>query len=404
MKRTDVILAVILTAVFICHMAPLRARGETKAMEMRKRDRRHVAIMSYGTYSSPMSSDRKTIIVTDDGRVVLEEIYAPNREFYAQTDPAACVTTVFGVVRHGSLGRRVDRWSMPLCLELLGLSGDGNRLVLGRMSEDRAIRGSDPEEVALTFVDRGEMVREIRLGEIAPSAPEALINDTTAAWGSYRRLNAAGYYIVETNNKTPIVFDTKTGDRLDVQFEETGDIEGWLRYIDVYNWFELQYPDDCTIKAGEDIEGYPTGSIRFECGNTGWTATAAIERITDYGADEDGVSAFVEFSIERAKVMNLSDGPTSSTYADSIISQTLYINSQDIEVLELLLSMVHVEWTDEEEIVERNTRGPIYAALLSPEKDEPRRVLFLSPAHGLDPQPEDIHLLREIADTIGYPE
>lgn len=403
MRITNVLLAVILMAVSICHSAPLRAQGESKAMEMRKRDRRHVAIMSYGTYSSPMSSDRKTIIVTEDGRVILEEIYAPNGEFYAQTDPAACVTNVFGIVRQGSVGRRAERWSMPACLDLLGLSGDGDRLVLGARTEDRAIRGSDSGEVVLTFVERGEMVREVRLGEIAPDLPEMQNDDTVFVWGRYKRPNAAGHYVVETSDGAPIVFDTKTGDRLNVKLGDAGDIEDWRRYVDVYSWFEFQYPGDCDLHERLDFEGYANGSLRLTRGDAGWVVTTDMERIANYMSDERDSSSFFEFAIERAKVMNSADGPTSSLYADSVLSHTLFENPYGIKVLELLLEMVDVEWTDEEEIVERSVRGPIYAVLLAPNPDEPRSVLFLSPAYGADGVVGGDDILRRIVTTVKYP-
>lgn len=403
MDTTKVTLAMILMLVSLCNPVPVRAQGETKAQEMRKRDRRHTAIMSYGTYSSPMSWDRKTIIITEAGQVVKEEIYAPNKESYAQTDPAACATTVFGVVREGAYGRRVERWSMPGCLELLGLSGDGDRLVLGARTEDRAIGGSDPGAVILTFVERGETIREVRLGEIAPDEQEMRGPDAAAVRGRYKRLNAAGHYVIETIDGTPVVFDVKRGERVSVRLGETGDIEGWHRHVDIFNWFELQYPGDCTIRAEKDIEGYPTGRLRLERGDTGWTVATAIERIADYDADKGDLPAFVEFSTERAKVMNCADGPMSSTYADSVISRTVFTNPHGIEVLELLLSMVHTEWTEEEEIEERSTRGPIYAVLLDPNPDEPRSVLFLSPAYGADGVVGADDLLRSVVGTIGYP-
>jgi hypothetical protein len=101
--------------------------------------------------------------------------------------------------------------------------------------------------------------------------------------------------------------------------------------------------------------------------------------------------------------MNSADGPTSSTYADGVTSQALFTNPNGIEVVELLMSMVHAEWTEEEETEERSTRGPIYAVLLAPNPDESRSVLFLSPAYGADREVGSDDLLRRIVDTIRYP-
>jgi hypothetical protein len=404
MRRVAVALSMGALFVSLCCPLPGIAQEDTKAQDMRKQDRYHTAIMSYGSYSSPMSWDRKTIIITEDGQIVKEEIYAPNKEFYAQADIVTGRTTVFGMVRQGSFGRRVERWFMPGCHELLGLSGDGDRLVLGCRTKGRAIRGSDPDRVILTFVERGTVFREIRFGEIEPDIPETQDADTAVVWGRYRRLNAAGHYVIEAMEQTPIVFDVRTGERIGLLLDETADIEGWRRYVDVYNWLELQYSGDCTIRVGDDIEGYPTGGMRLERGDTGWIVTTAIERIDDYGADKGDVQTFVEFAINRAKVMNCADGPTSSTYADSVISQTVFTNPHGIEVLELSFSVVHAEWTEEGEgTIERSTRGPIYALLLAPNQDEPRNVLFLSPAHGVDREVGSDDLLRRIVDTIGYP-
>jgi len=57
MRKAAVAILTILLLVSLCSLFPGRARGETKAQEMRKRDRYHTAIMSWGTYSSPMSWD-----------------------------------------------------------------------------------------------------------------------------------------------------------------------------------------------------------------------------------------------------------------------------------------------------------------------------------------------------------
>ncbi len=393
----------LLFVVSLGHSVTARPQEETKAREMRKRDRRHVAIMSNGAYSSPMSWDRKTIVVTEDGRIVKEEIYAPNGEFYAQTDPAACVTTVFGIERRGSYGRRFERWSIDICDELLGISGDGDRLVLGRRTEDRAVRGSDPDDVILTIVELGNRVREVRLGEIARDMHEMQDTDTVAVLGWYKRLNAAGHYVIETVDENPAVFDVGTGERIDVRLGGAGDTEGWHRYVDVYGWFEFEYPGDCDVQERLDFEGYTCGDLRLTRGDAGWAVTARTERLANYASGERDSSSFVEFAIERAKVMNSADGPTSSLYADSVLADTLYTNQHGIRVLEFLLGMVDVEWTDEEEIVERSARGPIYAVLLDPNPDEPRSVLFLSPAYGADGVVGGDDLLRRIVDTIGYP-
>jgi len=397
MNGTGATLVMAVMIVSACRPVTVRAQEETKARQMKKRDRRHVAIMSHGTYSSPMSWDRKTIIVTEDGRIVKEEIYSPNGEFYAQTGPASCVTTVFGIERRGSFGRRFERWSMEGCHELLGLSGDGDRLVLGRRMEGRAIRGSDTDEVILTFVERG-------LGEIARDAHWMEGLDTVAVPGWYKRLNAAGHYVIETADERPIIFDVHTGERVDVRLDGTGDSDGWKRYVDIYGWFEFQHPGDCIVHERFDFEGYPCGDLRLARGDAGWAVTTRMERLADYASAERDGSSFVEFAIEQSKVMNSADGPSRSLYADSVLSHTLFENPHGIQVLELLLEMVDVEWTDEEEIVERSERGPIYAVLLDPNPNEPRSVLFLSPAYGADEVVGADDVLRRAVDTIRYPQ
>lgn len=379
------------------------AQGETRAQLMRKGDPRHTAIMHHGTYSSPMSWDRKTIIITDEGQIIKEEIYAPNGVFYAVTDPTACETVVFGVEKRGIYGRRVERWTMPGCLELLGLSGDGDRLVLGRRTMGREILSADPDQVVLTFIERGEVIREVRLGEIAPDLGEAQDADTGMVWGRYKRLNAAGHYVIEAMDGTATVFDVRTGERVVMGRDEKGDIGGWHRYIDLHSWFELQYPDDCKVTEQENFEGYVC-NLWFSRGDAEWRVWTEMEQIADHLHDDRDSSTFIEFAIDQAKLMNQADGPMSTLYADSVLSQTLFTNSHGIMVLEFLLEMVHAEWTEEgEEMEERSVRGPIYAVLLAPNPDEPRNVLFLSPAYGVDDAVGSDGILRLIVDSIRYP-
>ena len=393
-----------LLLVSLCSLLPGWAQGETKAEEMRKRDRYHTAIMSGGAYSSPMSWDRKTIIITEAGQVVKEEIYAPNGKYYAHADLAGDKTTVFGTVWQGKVGRRFELWSMEGCAEMLGLSGDGDRLVLGSKGEDRAIRGDDPDQVILTFVDRGELIREVRLGEVATDMRKMQDADTAAVWGWYKRLNGAGHYVIEAADGMPILFEVETGERIGMRLDRAGDIDGWQRYVDAFVWFELQHPCDCIVKERKDFEGYANGSLYLTREDSGWAVMTDMEKIANYRTDEKNISIFIEFAIDRAKVMNSADGPTSTSYVDSVISQTLFTNPHGIDVLELLLSMVHADWSSDEEVQERSERGPIYAVLLAPDPDESRSVLFVSPTYEADRVVGSDGVLRKIVDTIKYPE
>jgi hypothetical protein len=404
MRKAVVRLFIMLLLISFFLALSAEPQNEKKTGKSTKQDRSHTAIMSLGTYSSPMSWDRKTSIITQTGRVVAEEIYAQNKKFYAYADFAANRTTVFGIVRQGSIDRRAELWSMPGCHEMLGLSSDGNRLILGCRMEDQSIIGSNPEGVILTFIEKGDVIREICLEEIVTDWSKISGTGVSHALGRYRRLNPAGYYIVEMMDKTPLLFDLQDGEKVEIRLDRTGDIEGWLRYVDVFNWFEFQHPGDCSINEHKDFEGYPTGSLTLRRGNTGWAVTTDLEKIAVYRTDEKDRDTFLDFVIERAKAMNCADGPTSSSYAESIISQSLFTNPQGIEVVELLLSIKHSEWTEEEEMTEWSTRGPIYAVLLAPCPDEPRRVLFVSPAYGADLKVGETDLLKKIVETIKYPE
>lgn len=386
----------------LCSRLSSSAWCETKAEEARRKDRRHTAIMSYGTYSSPMSWDRKTVIMTQDGRIVAEEIYSPGNRCYAYADLAAGRTTVYEIIAEGRIGRSVELWSMPGCDEMLALSNDGERLVTGCRSDDRAVPGSDPDLVVLTLIERGRMIREIRLGELLPDGrmPEV---DSLGAWGRYRRLNPKGYYVIETVRFEPILFDIERGEITDAALEKEGDIENWSMHVDVFNWFGFQYPDDCTFKESRNREGYPTGSVKLHREGSGWAVRADLERISNYMTDGGDAASFEEFAIHMAKIMNSADGPTGAVYVDSVISQEEYTNPHGIDIIELVLSVVDVEWTEEEQIEERST-NIMYSALLAPDPRGVRRVLFLRPFYGSEQQVAGDDLLKRIVNTIGYPE
>lgn len=379
------------------------AQEETKAEEARRRDRRHTAIWSRGTYAAQMCWDRKTVVMTEDGRIVLEQIYSPNKRCYAKADLSANRTTVFGRVGQGRIYRQFELWSMDGCHEMLALTNDGERLVTGFNTEGRAILGSHPDLVILTVFEKGKMVREMRLRDLLPddeSLPEV---DSLGVWGRYRRINPAGYYIIETIGNETVLFNVEKGEIAGVSLGEKGNIDNWHRHVDVFNWFELQYPDDCMFKEDRDFEDYPTGNIYLWRKDTGWSVRADMERIDNYQTDRGDRSSFLDFAIHMSEIMHSADGPTSSHYVDSVISQVEFTNPNGIDVVELTLSMVRAEWNDEERIEERSERT-VFAALLASGPDVPRRVLFLRPSYGSEQQVESNDILKRIVDTIRYPE
>jgi len=74
---------------------------------------------SNGSYSTTMNSDRKTTIMSSDGKIIAEEIYSQNKRFYAFADLDKRITTIYEVIQQGNIGRRKNFWAMYGCFEML---------------------------------------------------------------------------------------------------------------------------------------------------------------------------------------------------------------------------------------------------------------------------------------------
>jgi hypothetical protein len=368
-------------------------------------DRAHTAVMSKGTFSSPMTSDRKTVIVATDGTVVAEEIYCSNLRFYAYAELAKNKTTVYGTEWQGGLGRRAKLWSMDGCFDMLGLSNDGRRLVLGCGAAGSIPEGSAGDLVVLSFVDEGRLAHVVRLDQVITDLSSLRLSGDGYYWGRYVRLNAAGHYVVETVEGETILFDIDTGERVNLVTDTADRIPGWKTYRDILMWYEFQYPEELLIKDHTGPEGYPTGSTLLRREGSDWIINMNVEKIADYRGIRDSFEAsFEEFVVERAKSMNCADGPDGSVYVDDIAGREAFRNSHGLEVLKIMLSVVHESFAEGEKgSVERRLRGPIYAVMLLPKPDEPRRVLFISPASGGEDNLDYGGLLRRITETVRYP-
>jgi len=74
---------------------------------------------SNNAYTTTMNSNRKTTIVSSDGKIIAEEIYSPNKRFYAFADLDKRITTIYEVIQQGNIGRRKNFWAMDGCFEML---------------------------------------------------------------------------------------------------------------------------------------------------------------------------------------------------------------------------------------------------------------------------------------------
>lgn len=389
-------------------MAIHHSASFAESQEAPKRDRPmnkpYVVTMSYGAYSSRMSSDRKTVIQNPDGRVVAEEIHSPNKKYYAFADLRTNTTTVYEVIREGNFGRRAPLWNMDGCLEMVGLSNDGRRLVIGYEGMNTIPIEYSEDLPMISFFTAGEPTGRVGLGQLIADLSKLERTESGYYWGRYLGLNAAGDFAVETVEGETILFDLEDAERVTYEHAEAADIPDWKVYRDVLRCYEYSYPDSCAFKESLTHNGRPAGRTSLKKRDGKSPITAEIEEPATYGRGmyDTAEISFEDFAVERAKLRCSADGPNSSWYAGDVVKKEMFENPYGRTCVEFYLSVIHESYDEEgeETTVEKTIRGPYYAVSISQQSEPYRVLLFKFSNDGEGEIPRDGGLMRRIVDTV----
>jgi len=357
----------------------------------------------FGCYSTTVSSREKTTLMDPDGDVVAEQIYSPNKRFFAFTDLVRDTTVVYEEILRGNIGKKEERWETAGCRELLAVSDDGECLVTGYRGMDLLPLGRNEDVVMLSFFRLGECVKQVRLKELVPDSSALLRSAYGCSWGAYRGLNDAGHYVVETAGGEEVAFDPKSGERVTFPSAEAGLSAGWKAFRETMRCYEFQYPGEYALDAGLYGDGTPDGSITLKRERPQGSVYGWVSRIADAPQEtvEPGKMSFEDFVLYEIRLTHEADGPDGSTSVAGVAEKRAFTNPNGLEVLEIYPQEVSEHYSEEggRAKVEKRTMGPFYAVRLSEQGAPYRALIFESGREGVA-SPRDRETLRKIVDTV----
>lgn len=136
-------------------------------------------------------------------------IWCASRAWCAVMDPRTDVTTVYKVEAGD---KRTVSWAMLGWHRVAWLADDGTHLVVGHPGVNLLPTDAKESDVLLYFVQKGELIGTVRVGEVVPLA--ALKRTAShLLWGSYEGVDAQGKVVVKTVEDKTFRFDPLTGRR-----------------------------------------------------------------------------------------------------------------------------------------------------------------------------------------------
>jgi hypothetical protein len=355
------------------------------------------SIMGPGGIYPRMVGHKTVLLSPDKAEIVGEALSSPNEHFEAAADLATKTITVRKIEWHGRWGQQRDSWQTNGYFELLGLSDDGEYLVVGARNVYPLPRSYERNQVMVSFLRMGKAVGQVRLDQLIRDFSRLEKVASGYRWGRYLGLNRAGYFVVETVEGNKIAFDVRTGTT--VKFESGAEVSPrWKAYRDIMRCYEFRFPDDYALEERLGYQETTTGETTLRNPSTQWTISTRAE--DQYR--ESAKSSFEEFAIERAKAMCQADGPDGSVYANRVVGKKVSRNSHGLAVLQFSLSVVRETFGEdgEETITEETTKGPIYVVSISQPADERHQALFVQfePDRG-DSQGQK-EIIHKIVDTV----
>lgn len=329
----------------------------------------------------------------------IKEISSPNIEFFAAVSPDRKITTVYKVYRHGNIGRFKEFWSMDGCFQVSWLSNDGKYLVGGYEGLNFLPLDYTKDQVMLSFFECGELISEVRLNQLITDFSRLQKTESGYHWGKYLGLNAAGYLVVETVEGKKVLFDVSIGKNVEFKSGKTIKLPNWKIYRDIMRCYEFQYPSNYLLNE------VPSSIVLLKREDSGWLIETYFADMANYPRQEFSRAkmSFEEFAFHIAKLACCTDGPSGIWhYATDVVRKELFTNSNKLDGIEFYLTEVsetYFEGSEEPKIIEKTTKGPIYAFSIS-QPDEPYRVLFLELTDKGEKLLQEKEILKKIVDTV----
>jgi hypothetical protein len=336
-------------------------------------------------------------------KLPLKTFHSKNHKFTAIVCPDDKNIFVFKVNWHGNVGRRekIPMWSTEACFEEVWVANDGQHIIGATYAEGTLPSGYTKEEIIFSFFKSGKSIGDIRLSEIISDFSKLKKTQLGLRWGDLKGFNEAGYLVAETVENEILMLDPTTGTKVEFSQDQGKVPSGFKTYRDFMNCFEFAYPKDYEINKG---------GFSLKRSGTGWLIAINFEDMSQYPQQEYNPQkmTFEDFAIHRAKIMFSADGANGSQYATDVIKRNCFTTLNNLEALEIYLTVVRESWPvyedgqEEKEgdiEIERSQEGPIYAVLLSKPGD-PYKVLLLNLTDEGKHFQKEKQILKHITNTI----
>ena len=336
-------------------------------------------------------------------KLPLKTFHSKNHKFTAIVCPDDKNIFVFKVNWHGNIGRRekIPLWSTEACFEEVWVANDGQHIIGATYAEGTLPSNYTKEEIIFSFFKNGKSIGNIGLSEIINDLSNLKKTQLGFRWGNLKGFNEAGYLVAETVENQVLMFDPKTGTKIEFRQDQGKVPSDFKTYRDFMNCFEFAYPKDYEMNKG--------GSLLKRNG-TGWLIEINFEDMSQYPDQEYNPQemTFEYFAIHRAKIMFDADGANGSQYATDVIKKNCFTTHNNLKALEIYLTVVRKTWPDYEDgqegkesdvEIEKSQEGPIYAVLLSKPGD-PYKVLLLNLTDEGKLFQKEKQILKHITNTI----
>jgi hypothetical protein len=131
---------------------------------------------------------------------------SPNGAFCAVSDPARNVVAGYRAKERGAELWHVDGWQRSF-----DVSNDGDHLVVCYEGLNLLPLDHQPDEVMLSFYDRGALVRQWTLRELVPDLTKLKRTVSHYEWGQCVGFQSDDAYEVKTKDRGKLRFDAKSG-------------------------------------------------------------------------------------------------------------------------------------------------------------------------------------------------
>lgn len=137
------------------------------------------------------------------------QVLSRNKKFVAVFDWKAKKTTVYAIQKSK---RKTKLWQMSGWHRNAYLADNGRNLIVFYPGANLLNLGYKPNDVMITFYERGKLLRQVRLNEIVPNPTPDKFRRTVSHYSWLESYGLEGdKFIINTLQKKRLVFAVKTG-------------------------------------------------------------------------------------------------------------------------------------------------------------------------------------------------